>query len=187
MRLRSLFAVFGVLLAFCASGALAAPDKAAKQAEIRKATHATLEKFYKAQPALKNEVRDAPGYAVFTTYGLSFLVGGSGGSGLAHERRTGTITYMSMAQATAGLHAGIGEKEVLIVFKTDKAYKEFVDKGWDIGGGAAMAGGAEGKTAGGGAGEQFLATANYFTLTKSGIEVGGVVSGTKFWKDKDLN
>ena len=62
-------------------------EKAKKQAEVRKVTAASLQKFYKANPKLKGEVGEAPGYAVFTTYGLSFLVGGEGGKGVAHQQK----------------------------------------------------------------------------------------------------
>jgi hypothetical protein len=49
-----------------------------------------------------------------------------------------------------------------------------------------VSGGAGGKTAGGGGGEEFVNDALYYTLTKRGLEVGGAVAGTKFWKNKDL-
>ena len=75
--------LFGTLvLALAAGTALGADaEKNKKQAEIRKVTHATLERFYKANPKLKAEVDQSPGYGVFTTFGLSFIIGGAGGSG----------------------------------------------------------------------------------------------------------
>jgi len=75
------FLGLGVLsLCFLAGGAMA-QDKAAKQAEVIKKTQATMERFYKEKPELKTAVANAPGYAVFTTYGFSFVIGGGGGSG----------------------------------------------------------------------------------------------------------
>ena len=71
-------------LSLLASGAFAAEDKAAKQAEVQKKTAAALERFYKAKPELKDAVAKAPGYGIFTTYGFSFVIGGSGGAGLIH-------------------------------------------------------------------------------------------------------
>lgn len=187
MKLRNVFALFATLVAFGASGALAATDKAAKQAEIRKATAAALDKFYKTEPKLKADVQAAPGYAVFTSFGLSFVFGGSGGSGLAHDKASAKDTFMSMAQASAGVQAGVAHNDVLIVFKTEKALRQFVDKGWEVGAGGAASAGAGGKSAGGGSGEQFIADAAYYTLTKSGLEMGAAVAGTKFWKNKELN
>ena len=187
MKLRSLLALAGTLLAFCAANTFAATDVPAKQAEIRKAVAAALDKFYKARPALKADVQAAPGYAVFTTYGLSFVIGGAGGTGLAHDPKAAKDTFMHMAQASAGMQAGIAQSELLIVFKTRKAFDNFVAKGWEFGGGGTAGAGAGGKSAGGGEGEQFVNDALYYTYTKTGLEVGGVLAGTKFYKEKELN
>lgn len=186
MRFRSLVALFTTALAFAATGTALAADKASKQAEVRKATAAALEKFYKTEPKLKAEVAKAPGYAIFTSFGISFIFGGAGGGGLAHDNTSKQDTFMSMAQASAGVQAGIAQNDVLIVFKTKEALRDFIDKGWEVGAGAAVSGGAGGKTAGGGGGEEFVNDANYYTLTKRGLEIGGAVAGTKFWKNKDL-
>ena len=78
MRLHSLFTIATVILSLAAGNALAQDEKAKKQAEIRKVTATSLERFYKADPKLKEAVAKAPGYAVFTTYGFSFIFGGAG-------------------------------------------------------------------------------------------------------------
>jgi lipid-binding SYLF domain-containing protein len=88
MRVLHLLTSGVLMLSLAAGGALAQTDKAKKQAEIRKVTQSSLDKFYKANPKLKAEVAKAPGYAVFTTYGFSFLIGGAGGSGLTHDNKT---------------------------------------------------------------------------------------------------
>jgi len=177
-----------LILALTFGSAFAADaDKASKQREIRKAAHTSLEKFYKAEPDLKGKVAKAPGYAVFTTFGLSFIIGGAGGKGLAHNNRTGKDVYMDMAQASAGLQIGVAESETLIIFKTSEALSKFIDKGWEYGGGGAAQAGAGGKSVGGAQGENVIADALYFTLTKNGLQAGIAVAGTKYWKDDDLN
>ena len=179
-----------LLLSFAAGPALSADaDKASKQTEIRKTTQQTLERFYKENPALRGEVKRAPGYAVFTTYGLSFLIGGAGGSGLAHNSKTGHDTYMNMAQASVGVQIGLAQSETLIIFKNTKSLGRFVDKGWEFGGGGQIDAGAGGKTVGvpGGGGENVISDALYYTLTKNGLQAGGAVAGTKFWKSDELN
>ena len=165
--------------------ALAADSKAEKQAEVAKVAKESLERFYQADAKLKAQVEAAPGYAVFTTYGLSFLVGGAGGKGLAHDNKARKDYYMSMAQASAGAQIGLSESETLIVFKTAKEFKQFVTSGWTFGGGGSVQVGAGGKSAGqAGGGMPDIA---YYTLTKNGLDVGVAAAGTKFWKDKDLN
>jgi len=186
MRLRSLLIASTAILALVAGGANAA-DKAQKQAEIRKATSASLQKFYKKRPALQKEVEAAPGYGIFTTYGVSFIVGGGGGTGLAHDKAANKDYFMNVGKASAGLQVGLAQQDTLIVFKSQEALQKFVDKGWEFGGGGAISAGAGGHTAGGGTGEQTIADAMTYTLTKNGLDVGGALQGAKFWKDKDLN
>lgn len=174
-------------LSFAAGNGLAADDKASKQAEIRKVTQASLQRFYKSEPSLKAKVEQAPGYGVFTTYGLSFIVGGAGGKGLVHERATNKDTFMSMAQASAGIQIGASESETLIVFKSAKSLQGFVNSGWELAGGGGASAGASGKTAGSQDAGNVITGAEYYTLTKNGLQGGGALAGTKFWKDKDLN
>jgi lipid-binding SYLF domain-containing protein len=188
MKTHTLLAAFGAALVLAISPAFAASKtKAEKQAEVRKAAQTALDKFYRTEPKIKDEVAKAPGYAVFTSYGLSFVIGGSGGSGLAHDRKTGKDTYMNMALASAGVQAGIAQNDILLVFKSEKALHRFIDKGWDVGAQGEVSGGVKSNTAGGGAGENFVNDALYYMLTKNGLEIGAAVAGTKFWKEKSLN
>jgi lipid-binding SYLF domain-containing protein len=186
MKLQRLLG-FGVLSLALLTGSAFAQDKAAKQAEVVKKTQASMERFYKAKPELKAAVGKAPGYGIFTTYGVSFLVGGSGGTGLVHDNKTKKNTFMNVGGASAGLQLGATQTEMLIVFKTPAAMAKFVDKGWEVTGTATAAAGASGAQAGGGRGSTALEDAETYTLTKNGLDVGLAAGGSKFWKDKDLN
>jgi lipid-binding SYLF domain-containing protein len=169
-----------------AAPALAA-DKAAQQAEILKTAKETLAEVYKAQPQLKAQVEKAPGYAVFTTYGLSFFLGGAGGKGVVHNNKTRQNTYMHLAQASAGAQVGIADYRTLIIFKTEEALNNFVNNGWEFAGGGGAAAGAGKETAGATTAESTMDNASYYTITKTGVQAGGAIAGTKVWKDKDLN
>ncbi len=134
---------------------------------------------------LKAEVAKAPGYAVFSTFGMSFLIGGTGGKGIAVDNKTKKVTYMDLAGASAGLTIGAQEARYLYVFKDTASLQRFIDSGWDAG--AELAAGA-------GAGEKSgTAQAGTFTggrvymLTKAGFQAAAAVGGTKVWKDKELN
>ncbi len=185
MKFNTILAVAtAAIVSFTATGAFAQSEKEKKQAEVRAKADVTLADFYKAQPSLKAELGKAPGYAVFTTYGFSFLLGGAGGKGLVHDNKTKKNTYMELAQATAGLQLGAAESRYLFVFKDAKAMQSFMDSGWEAGGeGGAGAGAGKGA---GGTGGQFTGGMVY-SLTKTGFQAGGMVTGTKVWKDKELN
>ncbi len=187
MRVHRLITVAAAALALAAGPALAQSEKAKKQGEVNKAAQTALDKFYKANPKLKEEVEKAPGYAVFTTYGMSFLIGGQGGKGVVHDNKTKRVTYMDMAQASAGFQAGFAETETLIVFRTEKGMEQFVNKGWDAGGGGAVQAGAAGKSVGAQTGQTAITDASTYSLTKNGLQVGVALTGAKVWKDKELN
>ena len=188
MHLQRLFTLGLVVLSFTAPSAFGdTSDKAKKQAEIRGKVSATLNDFYKADPKLKAEVSKAAGYGVFGTYGLSFLVGGAGGTGLVHDNKTKKDTYMSMAQASAGVQVGASETNYLFVFKDAAAMKSFIDSGWEAGASASAGAGAGDKTIEAGAGAGAFTGGKVYTLTKTGLQAGGAVAGTKVWKDNDLN
>ena len=102
MKLFDILSVAALSLLIGACATTSPSDKASKQAEIRQAAQQSLDKFYKADPKLQSAVANAPGYAVFTTYGLSFVVGGSGGAGLVHNNRprpTRSWTWRKRARA----------------------------------------------------------------------------------------
>lgn len=184
MDIRKVLTVAAMALSFVATGALA-QDKAKMQAEVRAKSQQSLEDFYQANPPLKAMVAKAPGYAVFTTYGFSFLLGGAGGKGIVHDNKTKKDTFMELASASAGLQIGAEEERYLFIFKDAKAMKHFVDSGWVAGteGGA----GASTGTKGGGGTAGLFTGGEVYSLTKKGFQASGNISGTKVSKDKALN
>ncbi len=129
MNFSKLFGIGMLSLTLLSGGAAFAQDKAAKQAEVQKAAATAMQKFYAKKPELKDAVAKAPGYAVFTTYGVSFIIGGQGGTGLVHDNKTKKNTYMKLGGASAGFQLGAVENDLLVVFKTEKAMQTFIAKG----------------------------------------------------------
>ncbi|WP_298925151.1 YSC84-related protein [uncultured Ramlibacter sp.] len=184
---RRKFLIVGPTLVAMGASVHAQGDSGAKRSEVREKAMLALQDFYKADPKLKDAVAKAPGYAVFTTYGLSFGLGGAAGKGVAHDKKTSKDTYMSVAQASVGLQLGASDTRYLFIFETSQALASFIDKGWDATAGASAGAGAGGSAANVGAGAGNITGGRMFALTKAGLQAGAAVSGLKAWKDKDLN
>ena len=119
---------------------------------------------------------------------MSFIVGGSGGSGLVHDNKTKQDTFMKMGAGSVGFQIGAAESDVLIIFNTEARMKQFIDTGWTFGGGAEAGAGGGGKSVGAGSAGNVMGDVQAFTLTKAGL-TGDLLSigSAKVWKDADLN
>jgi lipid-binding SYLF domain-containing protein len=174
-----------------ASATAFADDKAEiqkKRTEVRKMRDQALASIYKQRPELKARVAAAPGYAVFTDYGITFIfVGGAGGSGIAVDNKTRKETFMNMGQASAGLGLGVKDVRLLLIFKTRKAFEYFVDKGWEFGGGGTAAASVADKGASTAAGADFGEQVEKYGIAKNGLMFETTLTGTKYWKSSDLN
>ena len=183
MTLRS---VVGLAL-FVALTPTYAADAAAQKKEARAMCDESLATLYKAKPEMKARIGKAPGYGCFSSFGVSFILGGAGGRGLVHNNATKKDTYMNMGQATAGLDIGIKDYREVLVFNDKAAMQKFVDSGWEFAGGAGASAAVQGKGAKKEAGEVTSSPIDVFPMTRTGLAAGVAAGGRKYWKDKDLN
>lgn len=186
MERRKLLFIGGMLTSLLTSGVYA-QDKVAQQGEVKAKAAQALQDFYAADSKIKAAVSNAPGYAVFTTYGLSFGLGGAGGKGIAHDSKSKKDTYMNIAQASAGLQVGASDTRYLFVFKDAKSMADFIDKGWDASVGAGAGAGTGKDDANVKAGAVAFTGGTAYVLTKAGLQAGVALGGSKVWKDKELN
>lgn len=170
----------------CSAPAYAA-DVAAQRAELRKMCDEALATLYKEKPEVKARVSTAPGYGCFSSFGLSFIVGGAGGRGLVHDNATKKDTYMGMGQATAGVDIGIKDYREVLVFHDKAALTKFVDSGWEFAGTADASAAVQGKGATASKGEAINQPITVYPMTRTGLSAGVAAGGRKYWKDKDLN
>ena len=121
------------LLLFVATGASQAQtDKEAGRAEVRKSTNAVLKQLYKVQPSARKAVESAPGYAVFSNFGMKILFAGGGtGNGIAVDRHTKHEIFMKMMEVQAGLGMGIKKFGLVFIFQDRRALDGFISSGWE--------------------------------------------------------
>lgn len=169
--------------------AQASDDKKAKeQKEVQNVANKTLQQLYKDQPGAKAAVQHAAGYAVFNNMGVKILLAGSGkGKGLAVDNKTKKVTYMKMIEVQAGLGIGVEKFSVVFVFDNDKVLNNFINSGWEFGGQASAA--AKTATKGGAmAGAASVSDGVWmYQLTEKGLAAEITATGTKYYKDDDLN
>lgn len=179
--LTALLAVFIALPA-------AADKNDKKRAKILDMRQEVLERLYEDRPETRLEIKNSVGYAVFSNVGVNVIfISGGGGKGIAKNQITGEETYMRMGTVGVGLGLGIKDFRAVFVFHDQKAFDDFVEKGWDFSGEADAAANSEDK-----GGELSGATTlsnkvNVYQYNKAGIALQATLRGTKYWQDKKLN
>jgi lipid-binding SYLF domain-containing protein len=180
-----------------------------KRAYVRTMRNEALADFYKANPGLRSRVQNAAGYAVFSDVSVKVFVVATGhGYGLAVDNQSGRETFMRVASAGGGVGMGIKDMRALFVFHDRNALRTFIEEGLEFGGQAEVA--ATAGDVGVAAGTQVAATeagasgglggrsgetlseaagagVSVDRLTQTGAAASATLSGTKYWKDKELN
>ena len=143
----------------------------------------TLDELFVKEPASKEFYEKCHGYAVFSNIKVSLGITAGGGNGVAVNKETGERTYMNMG--TAGLNLGLGGQRYYVVFffETEQRFNEFVNNGWEADASANAAAGKHGANAE----ATFRNGMAFYQLTGAGLMLQADISGTKYWKDKDLN
>ena len=156
--------------------------------QVREMSQDALSTLYEIAPGTRRVIDRAAGYAVFSTFGVKlFFAGGTTGKGVVVNQRTQRQTFMKMVQVQGGLGFGLNQNRLIFVFTNEQALRNFVDQGWEFGGQANLSAMAGGK------GTQFSGAAAVspgvylYQLTNTGLSATITVSGTKYFKDGDLN
>jgi len=147
-----------------------------------------LGKLYEYQPSVKGSVESAAGYATFSNMGVNLFVLATGnGYGVVINNATGKKTHMRMAQAGVGIGLGVKDFRAVFVFENEKVMNQFVNSGWAFGGEADAAAKADDSGGEVGGGITVAPGITLYQLTETGLALQATVSGTKYWKDEDLN
>ena len=162
-------------------------DAMAKRQSVLDMRSEAMPAFEKAYPGVTKRAEQAPGYAVFSNFGLKILlVGGGNGYGVVHDNALNKDTYMRMGEVNVGLGFGAKDFRALFVFNDANAMRKFVNEGWEFGGDAEV--GAKAKGDGGELGKSASVNdIDVYQITRNGATIQATVGGTKYWKDQGLN
>jgi lipid-binding SYLF domain-containing protein len=155
---------------------------------IREVGQDALSALYEIQPSARHAIEHSAGYGVFSIFGIKiFFAGGNTGKGFVQNNWTKRYTYMRMVQVQGGLGFGATKDRIIWVFETQKALKDFVSSGWEFGGKAQLAAMVQ-DTGGMFSGAVSVSPGVYlYQLTETGLSAELTVSGTKYFKDGELN
>ncbi len=160
-----------------------AMKKEAKQQQVDAAAGAALDQLLKENPKAKELYSKAYGWAAFDNLKLGFFFSGGGGKGVAVEKKTNKRTYMAMGAAGFGLAFGGKKYQVVFLFQDSATFNSFVNNGWQAQGNINATAGTE--NVGGQTG--FVNGMAIYQISGAGLMANVDVSGTKYFKDKDLN
>ena len=158
-------------------------DPAEARKEVDAATRNTLDKLIINNKKAHTLYDIAYGYAVFDSRKFSFLLSTGSGTGVAVEKESGQRTYMHMAKAGANLGAGVQYFDLVFFFEDKKSFDQFVDVGLEAGASLSAGYGEDSlnKDA------RFIEGLAVFKVVETGIMAGVDLTGTKYWKSKELN
>jgi lipid-binding SYLF domain-containing protein len=159
-----------------------------QRTEIQRSRADTLDTLYRIQPSAMTEVRNAAGYAVFSSADIAAIfVSGSYGHGIAHNNRTGEETYMQMASAGVGLGLGAKDFRTVFIFDNENVFNDFITTGLDLSGhiDVAVKKGTAGNALSGAV--DVLPGVSVYQLTETGLLAQAMLKGTKYWRDNSLN
>jgi lipid-binding SYLF domain-containing protein len=180
-----LLGVLSVVLAGCSPGKeLTNPEK--KDA-INTMADETMQRMHTEKPATKDEIAKAAGYAAFSNANVNIIFASAGGGyGVVVDNATGKKTYMKMGSGGVGLGLGAKDFRQIMIFSTPDSMNKFILSGWTFGGHADAAAKA-GDKGGEASGEGAIGKVKVYSLTEAGLALQATVTGTKYWKDDELN
>jgi lipid-binding SYLF domain-containing protein len=187
---RSVFFLIACSLLLAAAPAVSAKTAEEERADVRRMRNEVLVEFYAGRPELKERVRDAVGYAVFSNVGVNIIFASfAGGHGIVVTRGMfkDDETFMKMGSAGIGLGLGVKDFRALFIFTDRKKLEDFISKGWDFSGQADAAAKSDKKGDAVTGSGSLLPGVEIFQITKNGIVLQATLQGTKYWKDNDLN
>jgi lipid-binding SYLF domain-containing protein len=181
-----LVAGLAIFLGACATAQGTTPDE--KRGSVDVMRREALAELYAKKPEAKAQVEQAAGYAVFSNVGMKVLLLASGnGYGVAHDNETGRDTYMKMRELGVGVGLGVEDFRAVFVFLDAKVMKTFVEEGWEWSGDASATAKSDETGESVGANARTEGGIVVYRFTEAGVALMAAVTGTKYWKDDELN
>jgi lipid-binding SYLF domain-containing protein len=187
MKTRTFAALLLIAVSFTACRTPEGESVGEQRASVLAMRDETLARLYQERPEAEKKLQEAEGYGAFSTLGLKLMLASSNGFGVVRDNETGQDTYMKMRELGVGVGLGVKDTRIVIVFHSRDAMTDFTEKGWQWGGDADAAAQSGDTGTAATAGAEVKGGMEAYVLTEAGIALQATVTGTKYWKDEDLN
>ncbi len=162
------------------SGEKESPDELRKKIDASAAR--AMQRLQEQSASAKALVEKSVAHAVFDTRKISLLLTTGFGAGVMVDK-AGQRTYMKMATGGVNIGYGIKSYRVIFLFPDQASAEDFVTSGWDANADAMAAANEDSADTG----LQLKNGVTVFKLDEKGLALSATLTGTKYWKDADLN
>lgn len=176
-----------IILSITSCAITGSNSKASKRKAVLAIKNKILSDLYLIKPDVRQQVASASGYAAFSNVNLmALLISIGGGHGIVTNNQTGQQTYMKMGELGVGMGAGLKDFRAIFIFHNSASLNRFINTGWIAGLSSDAAIKASDK---GGAISGSLAadSVTIYQLTESGLSMQMTLTGTKYWRNDELN
>ena len=159
-----------------------------KRQEIQAMEKETLQRLYKENPAIEEEIKNAYGYGVFEGHVANLILYVAGkGFGVTYDNKTKTPVFMNAIRAGAGPGVGYKSLHGIFIFGNENVYKQFTTIGLHV----SASGDAVIKVAdvgvNGSKAVSLVPGIKYYQLVDTGLVLQANWGATEFLVDPNLN
>ncbi len=156
---------------------------------INEIQNRTIAQLCSEVPQGKEIIQNSAGYGVFSNMNFNFLFFGAAGSGygVITDSATGKKVYMRMYTGGVGIGTGFKDFREVIVFHDRQTMKSFIENGRLYGGYTDAAAKYKDKGRSYDSAASLKQGVSLYGFTNYGINLQAVLTGSKYWKDPDLN
>lgn len=159
------------------------PDLAARRTELIRVADEALRQLRLEDSEAAQLMEQAYGHAVFATTKGGLFLTGAGGTGVARPHDSDEVTFMRLGSAGIGLGGGFESYRLILLFRDEDVFSEFITGEWDGALAAQAAAGSQGVSAE----EQFIAGIRAFRVSGGGLMAQADITGVRFWPARNLN
>lgn len=163
-------------------------DIVAKRQEILIMSEETLERLYKEQPEVKEDIKNAYGYGVFEGQAVNVVLYNAGrGIGVVYDNKTKTPIFMNVIKAGTGPGVGYKSFHGILIFDNKTVFDQFTTVGFQLTASADAVMTMAGKGVTSGTSVSLVPGVSLYQLIDTGLVLQANWGGTEFLKDPNLN